>query len=171
MAIDTEAKRRGKVPPLWCLPSADGAISAPDRQHKGWKYAGILAGVVVIPDTTSPHALALIDLFEELYLCEGYQVSYSRGAVTASPIRVIKARQNEERFGQIDQGLYLTDQGNDFIVLASEFQTLTGYNTPQRLDRITWQSQEYVVGVDGIEDTYRNPHDLNVIWRIHSDKL
>lgn len=42
MAIDTEAKRRGKVPPLWVLPLADGTISQADRQHKGYKYPGIL---------------------------------------------------------------------------------------------------------------------------------
>lgn len=48
--IDTVNKRRsvaaysGNV----CYPVADGAITAPDREHVAWLYAGIASGAPVV---------------------------------------------------------------------------------------------------------------------------
>lgn len=46
MAIDTENKRRSALGRS-ILPRPDGTIDQADRQHKVWKYAGILAGAPV----------------------------------------------------------------------------------------------------------------------------
>ncbi len=47
MAIDTENKRRSKLG-RHVLPNPDGTMDQADRQHKVWKYAGILSTAVVV---------------------------------------------------------------------------------------------------------------------------
>ena len=38
---DTENKRRGAF--LYALPKPDGTVGQADRQHKAWKYPGVLS--------------------------------------------------------------------------------------------------------------------------------
>jgi len=47
MAIDTVSKRRSALG-RWVLPAPDGTIGQADRQHKVWKYAGILSTSVTV---------------------------------------------------------------------------------------------------------------------------
>jgi hypothetical protein len=44
MAVDTANERRSKLG-RHVLPLADGTIDQADRQHKVWKYAGILVAL------------------------------------------------------------------------------------------------------------------------------
>ena len=54
MAVDTANKRRSKLG-RHVLPLADGTIGQADRQHKVWKYAGILADEPTLaPSDASP---------------------------------------------------------------------------------------------------------------------
>lgn len=54
MAVDTANERRSKLG-RHVLPLADGAIGQADRQHKVWKYAGILATEAVqVPSLVAP---------------------------------------------------------------------------------------------------------------------
>jgi len=70
MAIDTEAKRRGKVPPLWVLPLADGTIGQGDRQHKGLKYPGILATAAAAAPATVVIGLDVTEAFRNILRLE-----------------------------------------------------------------------------------------------------
>lgn len=54
MAVDTANERRSKLG-RHVLPLADGTIGQADRQHKVWKYAGILAAAPTLaPSAVSP---------------------------------------------------------------------------------------------------------------------
>jgi hypothetical protein len=52
MAIDTENKRRSALG-RFVLPRPDGSIGQADRQHKVWKYAGILSSEITSGVVTS----------------------------------------------------------------------------------------------------------------------
>lgn len=117
----------------------------------------------------------LIELFEGLYEADGYEVRYLRGAAVFTPLRAIKGGRNAERFSQFDQQLYATASTDDFIVLVSEFRALIGTEVPHRKDRIEWtnhagDTNEYVVGVDGLEDAFRDSGSHGVMYRIHTHR-